>query len=621
MLKTSSTESGDRQQTTGMVVRFAGDSGDGIQLTGLQFTRTASSQGAGFMTFPEFPAEIRAPAGTTFGVSAYQIQVGEGDVLTHGDEADVLVAFNAAALVTNIGAVRPGGTVIVDESGFDARSLKKAGLDANPLEDGSLTGHDVKVLDISKRTLEAVAPLGIGRKQALRSKNFWVMGLVSWLFDLDRSVVKGWIGTRFKDTPEVAAANTAALDAGHAYGETMELAFAGAFPRLEQRRTDKAQEMISGTAAMARGIATVSKMSGRDVIYCSYPITPASALLHELARVGSGVRTFQAEDEIAAACAAIGASYGGAIGITASSGPGLALKTEALGLAVAAELPLVVLDVQRAGPSTGMPTKPEQSDLSMAVFGRHGEAPCPVLAPATPAGCYDAMIEAARFAVEAMTPVIVLCDAYLANAVSRWDPPDDRESEAFVSPGPKSQDDFHPYARHTGTLARNWVPPGTPGLAHRIGGLEKSANDGHISYDPGNHAEMTRLRAEKILRISERQPPAGIETGSESGELLVIGWGSTYGAIRQAVTELSSQGYAVGHLHLRQLWPLPRGIDAVLQRFERVACAELNSGQLNLLLRATYLRAIEPITQVTGQPFRVDDLKTHLVSRLKEAAA
>ncbi|MEM8743182.1 MAG: 2-oxoacid:acceptor oxidoreductase subunit alpha [Pseudomonadota bacterium] len=608
-------------EAASVVVRFAGDSGDGIQLTGLQFTRTASGQGAEFMTFPEFPAEIRAPAGTTFGVSAYQIQFGERDIHTHGDEADVLVAFNAAALITNIDAVRMGGTVIVDESGFDARSLKKAGLDSNPLGDGALKDHDVKELDISKRTLEAVAHLEIGRKQALRSKNFWVMGLVCWLFDQDRSTIKSWIETKFKDVPDAAAANAAALDAGHAYGETMELALAAEIPKPEPRETGTPQEMISGTAAMARGIAAVARTSGKDVIYCSYPITPASALLHELARADSGIQTFQAEDEIAAACAAIGASYGGAIGVTASSGPGLALKTEALGLAVAAELPLVVLDVQRAGPSTGMPTKPEQSDLSMALFGRHGEAPCPVLAPATPAECYGAMIDAASLAVEAMTPVLVLCDAYLANAVSRWTLPDDGTLELFPAPGPENQTEFQPYARDAETLSRNWVTPGTPGLAHRIGGLEKSATDGHISYDPGNHAEMTRLRAEKIQRISERQPPADIACGSQSGELLVIGWGSTYGAIRQAVTELNAEGRTVGHLHLQQLWPLPQGIDAVLQRFERVACAELNSGQLSLLLRATYLREIEPITQVTGQPFRVRDLKLQFVSRLKETAA
>ncbi|MGD9867758.1 MAG: 2-oxoacid:acceptor oxidoreductase subunit alpha [Hyphomicrobiales bacterium] len=602
------------------VVRFAGDSGDGIQLTGLQFTRSAARAGAGFMTFPDFPAEIRAPAGTTFGVSAYQIQFGSGDVLTHGDEADVLVAFNPAALVTNLNQLRPGGTVIVDEGAFDNRGLKKAGAASNPLEDGSLGSYRVFSIDITRRTLEAVSHLEIGRKQSGRSKNFWVLGLVLWMFGQDRTETRYWIAAKFGKDPQTRDANLAALDAGHAYGETMELAIVTS-PPAQPAAAAASDEIISGTEAMARGISAAAELSGRDVIYCSYPITPASALLHSLARPGSGVKTFQAEDEIAAACAAIGASYGGAIGVTASSGPGLALKTEALGLAVAAELPLLVFDVQRAGPSTGMPTKPEQSDLTMAILGRHGEAPCPVLAPATPSECYDTAIEAARIATEAMTPVIVLSDAYLANAVTRWSPPELERMQPIARPGLPGPEDFNPYMRDPGSLSRPWVSPGTPGLAHRIGGLEKAAGSGHISYDPGNHAEMTRLRADKIERISGRRPPASIETGVESGELLVIGWGSTWGAIRQAVQDLNAAGRAVGHLHLRQLWPFPRGVGEILSRFERVVCAELNSGQMALLLRATYLTPVEALGQVTGQPFRVADIKAQLELRLKEAAA
>ena len=604
-----------------IVARFAGDSGDGIQLTGLQFTRAAADHGADFMTFPEFPAEIRAPAGTPFGVSAYQIQFGDGEVLTHGDQADLLVAFNPAALATNIGHLRQGGALIVDEASFDERSLRKAGLAASPLQDDSLRGFQIIAIDIAKRTMEAVAHLDIGRKQAMRSRNFWTLGLVTWLFDQDRTVIRTWIEQKFAKDPDAAAANNAALDAGHAYGETMELSVALAKPVARGGKRAGTGAMISGTEAMARGIMALPGLAQREAIYCSYPITPASSLLHALARPDSGVKTFQAEDEIAAICAAIGASYGGAIGLTASSGPGLALKTEALGLAIAAELPLIVIDVQRAGPSTGMPTKPEQSDLAMAVHGRHGEAPCPVLAPATPADCFTTMIEAARIAVEAMTPVIVLADAYLANAVSRWTPPDITSMPAFpASPAPDSGN-LQPYARDPQTLSRPWIAPGTPGLAHRIGGLEKASGSGHISYDPDNHAEMTRLRADKIEAIAARRPPAEITSGAVAGELLVIGWGSTYGAIRQAVDDLCMHGRAVGHLHLRQVWPLPRGIEAIMARFERVVCAELNSGQLADILRMRTLRPVEKVTQITGQPFRVSDLTAQLGAYLKDAAA
>ncbi|MGI9385685.1 MAG: 2-oxoacid:acceptor oxidoreductase subunit alpha, partial [Methyloligellaceae bacterium] len=504
------------------------------------------------------------------------------------------------------------------EQTFDTRGLTKAKLDANPLEDGTVADYRLIPIEITKRTLEALAPLELGRKQAVRAKNFWVLGLIYWLFERKLPPTEAQLTEKFAATPGVAEANVAALRAGHAYGETLELA---AFERpADAPPATNRHRMISGTEAMARGIAAISALSERDVVYCSYPITPASALLHGLARIGGGVQTFQAEDEIAAASAAIGASYAGSLGLTASSGPGLALKTEALGLAVATELPLVVIDVQRAGPSTGMPTKPEQSDLTMAIHGRHGEAPCPVLAPATPAECFSIMVDAAEIAVSAMTPVIVLSDAYLANAASDWEAPDvDTLPDLSWSRGPV-ETPFAPFARDPETLARPWVAPGTPGLAHRIGGLEKQDGSGDISYDPANHEEMVRLRAEKIARIADRRPQIEIETGAETGDLLVVGWGSTYGAIKQAIEELNADGHRIGHVHLRQLWPLPHGLAETFDGFESVLTAEMNTGQLASILRGELIRPIDCISQVNGQPFRVADLKSKILDRLETDA-
>ena len=600
-----------------IVVRLAGDSGDGIQLAGSEFAKSTAGARAEFMTFPDYPAEIRAPAGTLFGVSAFQIQFGTDDVLTPGDEADVLVAFNPAALKTNLNHLKRGGLLIVDTSNFDARGLKKAGMEASPLEDGSLSDFQLIEADIVARAREAVAALDLGRKQAAQAKNFWVLGLVYWLFDRTLTATETWISEKFAPAPETVQANQLALRAGHAYGETLELA---TFPQTVEpsRDLDKADvQVISGTRAMTLGIAAISALSDRDVLYCSYPITPASALLHGLAAFKDGVRTFQAEDEIAAISAAIGASYAGAIGITASSGPGISLKTEALGLAIMAELPLIVLDVQRAGPSTGMPTKPEQSDLNMAVYGRHGEAPCPVLAPATPADCFDTIIEAARIAVEAMTPVIVLSDAFLANAASDWIAPDVDALPDLSWTMPEIDGAYEPYARDPKTLARLWVTPGSEGLAHRIGGLEKQDGSGAISYDPDNHQKMVALRAEKVARVAERAPEVAIETGVDEGELLVIGWGSTHGSIKQAVTELNAQGHRIAHAHLRQLWPLPRGLEDLLKRFPKAVTAELNMGQLSGILRSEYLVPVECIAQVNGQPFPVAKLKSEILDFLE----
>jgi 2-oxoglutarate ferredoxin oxidoreductase subunit alpha len=599
------------------VVRFAGDSGDGVQLLGNQFAIAASAEGADLMTLPEFPAEIRAPTGTKFGVSAYQVQFGSGEVLTPGDQADMLVAFNPAAFVTNIEFLKRGGTVVVDEGAFDERAYKKAGIAEDPVDHSDSAPYRVISAEITKRTLETVSEFGLGRKDGARAKNFWALGLSLWLCDQPPEQVLAWIAARFKSNEALAGANAAALKAGYAYGETMELALPEVVHITHAPKRSAQARMTSGTEAMAVGVAAAGALSGKSVYYCSYPITPASALLHALAKIKSGVRTFQAEDEIAAVCAAIGASYAGQLGVSASSGPGLSLKTEAIGLAVTAELPLIVIDVQRAGPSTGMPTKPEQSDLDMAIFGRHGEAPLAVLAPATPADCFSIMLDAARIAIEATTPVIVLSDAFLANAVSDWPRPDlDSLPDLRPKTNGAGTDPVTAFSRDPKTLARQWIAPGTPGLAHRVGGLEKDSITGNISYDPDNHEQMVRLRAEKIARIADRAEHATLQEGPDEGDLLVIGWGSTYGPIRQAARNLSKAGHKVTHLHLRQLWPLPSGLEATLHRFEHVVCAEMNTGQLTGILRSTFLLPVEAVTQINGRPFRVSDLESALVARL-----
>ncbi len=601
-----------------LVVRFAGDSGDGVQLAGLRFATEAAGHGADLMTLPEYPAEIRAPAGTTFGVSAYQVQFGAGEVLTPGDEADLLVAFNPAAFATNLSFLKPGGTLVVDESAFRAKAVARVGLPEAPL-DAAEERYRVLRVDISRRTLEAVAEHGLGRKESLRARNFWALGLALWLCGEETEATLGWIDRQFARVPESLGVNRSALVAGHAYGETMELAEArpkgteAALPAEVSRNS----RMISGTEAMALGIAAVGALSGRAVHYCSYPITPASALLHAVARQKQGLTTFQAEDEIAAICAAIGAAYAGSIGVTASSGPGLALKTEAMGLAIAVELPLLVIDVQRAGPSTGMPTKPEQSDLTMAIYGRHGEAPLPVFAPATPGDCFSIMIDAARAALKAMTPVIVLSDAFLANAVSEWTPPDIDSlpgiDTALLADGAQKRDPE--------TLARPWVTPGVVGGAFRVGGLEKDAESGNISYDPDNHAAMVAMRAEKIARLARPGDRALLQEGPELGDLLAISWGSSFGSVRQATRNLRAAGHSVAHLHLRRLWPLPPELAEILPRYRRLVSAELNLGQLAGILRSTYLLPVEVCSQVNGRPFPVSTLEAAFAERLGEAAA
>ncbi len=596
--------------TGGVVVRFAGDSGDGIQLSGTRVTMAAALGGHGISTLPDFPAEIRAPTGTTYGVSAFQLRVGDGAVLTPGDSPDLLVAFNPASLKTNIGELQRGGLLIVDRGTFTARSLKKAGYDANPLENDTLDGVRTLTPDISRHTLDAVEEFDLGQKASLRCRNMWAVGLTLWLLERDTTEAETWVRDRFGDTP-VGDANIAALRAGHAYGETIEI------PSLDLLRPHPTTRSwlpgeyrtVTGAEAMALGLVAAAERTGLDIVFCAYPITPASTLLHQLAGMRRrDIVTFQAEDEIGAVCAAIGASYGGALGVTSSSGPGISLKAEAMGLAVAVELPLVVINSQRAGPSTGMPTKTEQADLLQALHGRHGDAPVVVVAPRSPVDCYATAIEAVEIAVRYMTPVMLLSDAYIASTSEPWRIPDG-ETEA---PNGKVRfrtdpDGFEPFARNSETLARDWVKPGTPGLAHRIGGLEKSAGSGGISYDPQNHQLMTDARIDRIERVARVLPPA-VADGPPDGELCMVTWGSTYGVAREALASCRADGVHAAHVHLRHLHPLPGNLGAVLAAYKKVLVPEINSGQLVRVLRDRYLIDAESLPKVTGKPFRVDEL-------------
>ncbi len=600
-----------------VVIRIAGDSGDGIQTIGGEFTKSTALDGSGLMTFPDFPAEIRAPAGTTFGVSAFQIQFGGERISTHGDEVDVLVALNPAALKAHTGALRPGGKIIADAGTFQKRNLEKAGYAENPLETEALAGFDVHAFEIGQMVRDALEPLGVSKKESDRARNFWALGLLYWMYGRPLAPTAEWLERKYAKRPEIAEANTTALKAGHAFGENLELE-GGAVTHIEEADFPEGlYRTVTGTDACVYGLAAVAALSGVKVQYCSYPITPASAMLHGLARIaGNGISTFQAEDEIAAACAALGASYAGSLGVTGTSGPGVALKAETLGLAVAAELPMIVIDVQRAGPSTGLPTKTEQSDLTMAVHGRHGEAPMPVLAPAHPAECFDIMIEAAQIAMTHMTPVMVLTDGYVANASEPWMLPD---TDALPDLAPAYHTDaetFQPFNRDADTLARPWAKPGTPGLAHRIGGIERSNGSGHISYDAANHQTMTDLRAEKMQRVRSRFPVRGIDTGVDEGDVLVIGWGSTYGALREATQALVADGHKIGHMHVREVFPLPPDLADIAAHFKHVLVCELNTGQLKSMIRDELLIDAQGFNQVSGQPFAVEDIKTRIRSVL-----
>lgn len=607
-----------REPREAVVVRFAGDSGDGIQLTGGRFATVTALAGNDLATFPDFPAEIRAPAGTTYGVSAFQINFGARAIKTSGDAPDVLVALNPAALKVELGKVSRGGILIVDAGAFNERSLRKAGYAANPLEDGSLDGYRTIAIDISKMTLEAVKPLGLSQHDALRCKNLWTLGLVYWMFGRDRQPTRDWVRRRFADEPTLVEANLAALDAGHAFGETAELQ--GDMPSFTVAPAPLAPGLyrtITGGEALALGLVVGAHLVRLPLFFASYPITPASPLLHTLSGLRHlGIKTLQAEDEIAACCAAIGASFAGSLGVTSSSGPGIALKSEALGLACAVELPLVVINTQRAGPSTGMPTKTEQSDLLQAFYGRHGESPLVVLAASAPSDCFDVAIEAVRIATRSMTPVIILSDGYIANAAQPWQVPD---VNALV-PTPvhlhTDPEGFQPFRRDPETLARPWAVPGTPGLEHRIGGIEKDYTTGHISYDPQNHQRMTELRQEKIDRVAGVIPPQTVDLGSASARLAVVGWGSTYGPISRAVTSLLEDGYDVAHIHLRHLNPFPANLGALLSGFEHILVPEMNEGQLLSLLRARYLLPAEGLNKIAGQPFKIEEIEAAVRQRL-----
>ena len=603
------------------VIRFAGDSGDGMQLTGARFTLEAGLAGNDLATFPDFPAEIRAPAGTTFGVSAYQIQLGATEVSTPGDELDVLVAMNPAALKVNVADLQPGGLVLVDTAAFGERNLRKAGYAANPLADGSLDAYHVLQLDITRLTAEAVKESGISAREALRCRNMWALGLVLWMYGRERQATIDWLARKFASDVGLQRANVAALNAGHAFGETVEVDEPlPAFAIARAAQSPGVYRTVTGTDTLTWGLIAGARCAGLDrLVFASYPITPASPLLHGLAALKShGVVTFQAEDEIAAVCAAIGASYAGALGVTSSSGPGIALKTEALGLAVATELPLVVINTQRAGPSTGMPTKVEQSDLFQAVYGRNADAPLVVLAAATPGDCFEVGIEAVRLATTYMTPVIVLSDGFLANASEPWRLPDLERTPRFPVRFRTEPGGFHPFARDPVTLARAWAVPGTPGLAHRIGGLERSYDTGHISYDADNHQKMTDVRTAKIDGIANDVPLQAVAQGEETGDLVVVGWGSTFGAIQEAVRVLRAEGRRVSQVHVRYLHPFPRNLGDVLARFPRVIVPELNTGQLLALLRARYLVPAIGLNKVAGQPFRVAEIADAVRARLED---
>jgi 2-oxoglutarate ferredoxin oxidoreductase subunit alpha len=605
-----------------VVVRFAGDSGDGMQLTGGQFTLSTALAGNDLATFPDFPAEIRAPQGTTFGVSAFQINFGSCAIDTAGDQPDVLVAMNPAALKVNVRDLRDGGLIIVDEGEFTARNLAKAGYDANPIEDGSLARWQLVHFNISQLTLDAVKPFGLGNKEALRCKNMWTLGLALWMFDRDREPIVNWLKTKFAKAPELAEANIAALNAGHAYGETVEIGTPVRRHHIEPAPAEPGlYRTVTGAEALAIGLVAGAQLAGLKMFFGSYPITPASPLLHHLARLKEfGITTFQAEDEIAAICAAIGASYAGQLGVTSSSGPGIALKTEAIGLAVMTELPLVVVNSQRGGPSTGLPTKTEQSDLYQAVYGRNGDTPLPVIAARSPADAFECAIEAVRIATRFMTPVMLLTDGYIANAAEPWKVPDMAGFApfpvTFFDHAPAEGESVMPYARN-GELARPWIKPGTSGLEHRIGGIEKAPGSGNIDYSPEAHAEMTRVRAAKVANVAETIPDQDISIGQAGGELAVVGWGSTFGPIHQAVRRARLRGLDVSHIHIRHIVPMPKNLGELLRSYRRILVPEMNSGQLKTMLRDLFLVDARSLPKVTGHPFRIAEIEAAIEGALE----
>jgi 2-oxoglutarate ferredoxin oxidoreductase subunit alpha len=603
----------DRQEVDRVVIRFAGDSGDGMQLTGDRFTSATALFGNDLATLPDFPAEIRAPAGTVPGVSAFQIHFSDHDILTPGDQPGVLVAMNPAALRAHVRDLVAGGLLIVNSDSFEKRNLEKAGYTANPLEDGSLEGFRVFQMPMTSMTLEAVKSFGLGKKEAERSKNMLALGVISWMYGRPLEPTIEWLEKKFAKKPQLAQANVAALKAGHAFGETAELTAYEVKPATLHPGTYR---RVSGNQALAYGLIAASVQAKLPLFLGSYPITPASDILHELSRHKNfGVRTIQAEDEIAAAGMAIGAAFVGHLAVTTTSGPGLDLKSESIGLAIALELPLVVVDIQRGGPSTGLPTKTEQSDLLHAMYGRHGESPLPIVAPYSPPSCFWAALEAARLAVRYMTPVILLSDGYLANGAEPWHIPTiDKLPDLSVrfATKPNVGSEFWPYLRDDQTLARPWAVPGTPGLEHRVGGLEKADGTGNISYDPDNHQLMTLMREAKIKAIEEDIEPLEWE-GDDSAKVLVLGWGSSYGAIGDACRRLRARGVKVARAHLKHLNPFPRNTRDVLSRFDVVVVPEMNRGQLSRLIRAEFLVDAHSISSVRGTPFKSAELESELL--------
>jgi 2-oxoglutarate ferredoxin oxidoreductase subunit alpha len=592
-----------------------------MQLTGGQFTLSTALAGNDLATFPDFPAEIRAPLGTLFGVSAFQINFGSTAIETAGDEVDVLVAMNPAALKTNVDALKLGGLIIADSGEFTERNLAKAKYDANPIDDGSLAKWQVLAFNISQLTLDAVKPFGLGNKEALRCKNMWTLGLALWMFDRDRQPLIDWLKAKFAKNPTLAEANIAAINAGHAYGETAEIS-----GPLKQHHVAAAPaepglyRTVTGAEAISMGLVAGAQLANIPMFFGGYPITPASAILHHLSRLKEfGITTFQAEDEIAAIASAIGASYAGQLGVTSSSGPGIALKGEAMGLAIMTELPLVIINSQRGGPSTGLPTKTEQSDLYQAVYGRNGDAPMPVIAARSPSDAFEVAIEAVRIATQYMTPVMVLTDGYIANAAEPWKVPSVGDYAPFpvkfLETAPA--EGFQAYSRDE-KLKRPWVKPGTPGLLHRIGGIEKALGTGNIDYSPANHQAMTDIRQDKVLGIEI--PDQAVETGEESGKLVVVGWGSTFGPIHQAVRRARRRGLDVSHIHIRHIWPMPKNLGALLRGYEKILVPEMNTGQLKTVLRDQFLVDARPLNKVSGQPFRIVEIEAAIDSMLHGGA-
>ena len=597
-----------REQLDDVVIRFAGDSGDGMQLTGGQFTRTTALHGNDLATLPDFPAEIRAPAGTTYGVSAFQLHFSSNDIHTPGDAPDVLVAMNPAALITNLTHLKRGGTIIINDDAFDKKHLELAGYASNPLDDDSLSGYNVIRLPLTTGTLKAVEGLGLSNKEAGRCKNFYTLGLLYWIYNRPMEPTLKWIAEKFSGRPELAEANEKALRAGFNLGETAEV-FNARYEVPPAQLPPGTYRNITGNQATALGMVAASQRTGLKGFLGTYPITPASDILHFVARFKNfGFLTFQAEDEIAAICAALGAAYGGSLAFTTTAGPGVALKSEGIGLGVMTELPVVVCNIQRAGPSTGMPTKTEQSDLLQALYGRNGEAPVPIVAPQTPGDCFWMIMEAARLATKYMVPVFFLSDGYLGNGAEPWKIPAVSDLPDLTVTFYTDSDHFHPYSRNE-YESRPWAVPGTPGLEHRIGGLEKQHGSGGVSYDPENHEKMTKIRASKIAGIAHDIPDLEVY-GDQEGDLLVLGWGSTYGAIRVAVDRMRLRGYNVSQAHLRYLNPMPRNIAEVLGRFRRIAVPELNMGQLSRLIRSEFLVDAIGWNKIQGMPYTAGELET-----------